>query len=245
MQLLILNANTSEPMTEALGARARAVARPGTVVSATRPAWGPESVESWYDAHISAAGMLDRLATWDGPLDGVVMAGFGDVGREALREAVSVPVVDITEAAVMMALLVGHRYAIVTTLRRAQPMIEASLTAAGLASRCATVRSLDISVGAVAADPELLVRRFRDEVAVALTAGADVVCLGSAALAPLTDLLAASVEAPVVDGVAAAVALCEACHQLGLRTSPIGAWAPPLDKPRPGWPVSTAATTDR
>jgi allantoin racemase len=238
MELLVLNANTSAAMSAALGVRARQVARTGTRITVTQPAWGPESVEGWYDAQLSAAGMLDRMATWPDPLDGLVIAGFGDVGREALRELLSVPVLDITEAAVMAAQLVGHRYGIITTVARARPLIEANLGAAGQLSRCATIRVLGIPVASVADDWEVVARRFREEAAAAVAAGADVVCLGSAALAPFAERLGALVEVPVVDGVAAAISFCEVCHHLGLRTSQIGAWAPPGDKPRPGWPVS-------
>jgi allantoin racemase len=238
MRLVVLNANTSASMTEAIGQRARAVAGPATEIVALAPTWGPASVEGWLDAQLSATAMLDRMVGWPDHFDALVMAGFGDVGREALREVLDQPVVDITEAAVMMAQLIGHRYGIVTTHGRARSLIEASLRAAGQFERCASIRALDMPVLSVAEDWEEVGRRFRDEVGLAVGEGAEVICLGSGALAPFANALADMVEVPVVDGVAAAVALAESCHQLALSTSKVGAWATPTVKERSGWPIT-------
>lgn len=238
-RILVLNANTSGDMTEALAARARAVARPGTEVVAATPRWGPAAVEGWHDAYLSAAAMLETMAAWTDPLDGVVVAGFGDVGRDGLREMLDVPVVDITEAAVMAAQYIGQRYGIVTTVERARPLIEASLAAAGQLGRCASIRALGVGVSAVAGGIEEVERRFAAESAAAVSEGAEVICLGSGALAPFADRLAAAVEVPVVDGLAAAVACSEMLHQLRLRTSTIGGWAGAASRGRPGRPGSS------
>jgi allantoin racemase len=46
---------------------------------------------------------------------------------------------------------------------------------------------------------------------------------------------------PVVDGVAAAVALAEALVGLGKHTTAAGPYTAPAAKQRPGWPVAAAA----
>ena len=134
--------------------------------------------------------MLDTMAGWAEPIDGLVMAGFGDVGRDALRQQLDVPIADITEAALIAAQLIGHRYGIVTTLDCSRPLIEASLTLAGQLGRCASIRALGVGVAAVADDIDVVAERFRVEAAAAVAEGAEVICLGSAALSVFAERLA-------------------------------------------------------
>src|SRR5438876_376313 len=62
--------------------------------------------------------------------------------------------------------------------------------------------------------------------------GAEAIVLGCAGMADLAAELTARHGLPVVDGVAAAVALAETLVRLGLRTSKLGGYAPPLPKRR-------------
>ncbi|MFJ9779838.1 aspartate/glutamate racemase family protein [Amycolatopsis sp. NPDC101161] len=59
--------------------------------------------------------------------------------------------------------------------------------------------------------------------------------LGCAGLAGMDKALSAHLEVPVIDPVAAGVALAEALVRLGQRTSKIRTYAPPRGKIRPGW----------
>jgi allantoin racemase len=238
MRLVVLNCNTSTGMTERIGATARGAASSGTDVIVIQPHWGPESVEGYYDGFVGAAAMLDRMTVFDEPIDGLVIAGFGEHGREGLRELLDVPVVDIAEAAAVMALLIGPRYGIVTTLPRACAQIRDNLRVAGLLDRCASIRALDRGVLGVDADREETQRRFIQVAARVIDDGAEVICLGSTAFTGMAERLTGELELPVVDGIAAAVQLVESCHRLGLRTSKYLTWAPPRSKVRTGWPVS-------
>ena len=239
MRIVVMNCNTDARMTETIGAGARAAARPGTEILALRPNWGPESVEGWYESFISAAAVLDRLHTIDVPFDALVMAGFGEHGREGARELLDVPVIDITEAAAHVASLLGHRYGVVTTLRRAVGQIEDSLRTAGLLQRCALVTATDLGVLELEKDPEATAQAFLAAAREAISAGAEVLCLGCAGMTGLQERITAELGVPIVDGVAAAVKLAEGLVDLGFKTSKVGSYAAPLPKDRPGWPVST------
>jgi allantoin racemase len=59
---------------------------------------------------------------------------------------------------------------------------------------------------------------------------AEAIVLGCAGMAGLAADLSTRCGLPVVDGVAAAVTLIEALVRLGLRTSKLGGYAPPLPK---------------
>jgi allantoin racemase len=244
-RILLLNPNTSGSMTERMLAAARDAAGPGTVLLATQPSWGTSSVEGYYDGYVSVAAALDRLAQLREqpepglaePWDAIIWAGFGDAGREGLQELLDVPVISIAEAAAHVAMLLGRRFGIVTTLARARGQIEDALLVAGLLERCAGIWSIDAAVLESAAGEAETIDRCLDQARAALAAGAEVVCLGSGAFAGTGPRLTAMLGAPVVDGVCAAVALAETCIRLGVSTSKIGALAAPRAKDRPGWPM--------
>ncbi|WP_344526089.1 aspartate/glutamate racemase family protein, partial [Streptomyces rectiviolaceus] len=179
----------------------------------------------------------DTLRGHQEPYDAVVMAGFGEHGREGARELLDVPVVDITEAAAHLACLLGRRYGVVTTLDRARGQIEDSLHAAGVAQNCAAVVGTGLGVLDLG-DSEVTVRAFLAAAERARDAGAEVLVLGCAGMTGLRAKVGAALDMPVVDGVAAAVKLAESLVGLGLTTSRTGGYAKPLPKARTWAPPS-------
>ncbi|WP_189218481.1 MULTISPECIES: aspartate/glutamate racemase family protein [Streptomyces] len=219
-------------MTEEIVRGARSAASPGTTVTGLTPAWGVESAEGWLDSYLSAAAVLDTLRTYDGPpYDAVVLAGFGEHGREGVRELVDVPVVDITEAAAHLACLLGRRYGVVTTLERSCGQIEDSLETAGVARNCAAVVGTGLGVLDLG-DTDRTEAAFLAAAERARRAGAEVLVLGCAGMTGLQRTLGEELGLPVVDGVGAAVRLAESLVALGLRTSRAGSYARPVVKGR-------------
>ncbi|RFA10363.1 Asp/Glu/hydantoin racemase [Subtercola boreus] len=235
-RIAVVNCNTTETMTETAAARARLAVGPGTEIVAVTPSWGVESAEGWYDSFISAAAVLHTLEQLPDDIDGVVMAGFGEHGREGARELLDIPVVDITEASAHLALMLGRRYGVVTTVARAAGQIEDSLTAAGLIAHCAAIESTGLGVLELDADPIRTAEAFVTAGERAIARGAEVICLGCAGMAGLEDFVGSRLPVPVVDGVAAAAALVETLIRQRLTTSKIGSYARPLTKAR-SWPA--------
>jgi allantoin racemase len=232
VRIVVTNCNTTQEMTEEIVRGARAAAGPGTTVTGLTPAWGPESAEGWLDSYLSAAAVLDTLRTYDGPrYDAVVMAGFGEHGREGVRELVEVPVVDITEAAAHLACLLGRRYGVVTTLERSCGQIEDSLETAGVARNCAAIVGTGLNVLDLG-DEERTETAFLAAAERACAAGAEVLVLGCAGMTGLQRVVGQKLGLPVVDGVAAGVRLAESLVALGLTTSRVGSYAGPLPKRR-------------
>lgn len=240
MRLLVVNVNTTASMTEAIAASARSVAAAGTEIIGLTPSFGAESVEGNVESYLAAVAVMNAVTTYDGPFDAVVQAGFGEHGREGLQELLDVPVVDITEAAAHVAHLIGHKYSVVTTLDRTVPLIEGRLTLAGLATRCASVRSSGLSVLQLEEDPATAVKAIVREAELAVRDDrAEVICLGCGGMAGLDDAVRRATGVPVVDGVTAAVKLAESLVGLGLSTSKIRTYAPPRPKRITGWPLPT------
>ncbi|WP_307167547.1 aspartate/glutamate racemase family protein [Streptomyces rishiriensis] len=232
MRIVVTNCNTTREMTEEIVRGARAAAGPGTTVTGLTPAWGPESAEGWLDSFLSAAAVMDALRTYDGaPYDAVVMAGFGEHGREGVRELVDVPVVDITEAAAHLACLLGRRYGVVTTLERSCGQIEDSLELAGVGRNCAAVVGTGLGVLDLG-DRDRTGAAFVAAAERARAAGAEVLVLGCAGMTGLERVVGDKLGLPVVDGVGAAVKLAEGLVALGLTTSRAGSFARPVPKRR-------------
>ncbi|GAA2795046.1 aspartate/glutamate racemase family protein [Saccharopolyspora taberi] len=237
MRIVLVNANTTEAVTEAIRQQAAAVAGPGTEILAVTPSFGAESVESNFENHLAAVAIMDRVAAIRDPFDAVVLAGFGEHGKEGLAELLDVPVVDATEAAAHVACLLGRRYAVVTSLRRTLGRIRDRLALAGLAGNCVSVRATGLPVLQLEADPERAAQRLAEEAVLAVDEdGADVICLGCAGMAELASRVEAATSVPVVDGVTAAVGLAETLVRLYLQPSK-AAYPAPRPKAITGWPL--------
>jgi allantoin racemase len=238
MRILVVNVNTTDSMTQSIGAQARAVAEPGTEIVALTPYFGADSVEGNYESYLAAIAVMDRVLAYDEPYDAVVQAGFGEHGREGLQELLEVPVIDITEAAAHIAHLLGHRYSVVTTLDRAVPLIQDRLLIAGLDAHCASVRSSGMSVLELESSPERAVQAIVEQARRAITEDrAEVIVLGCGGMAGLDQAIRSEISAPVVDGVAAAIKLAESLVRLGLSTSKVRTYAPPRPKTVRFWPL--------
>jgi allantoin racemase len=230
MRLLVVNPNTTRSMTEKIGAAARAAASPGTEIVAVNPESGPPSIEGYFDEVFAIPGMIGEMRT-AGPVDGTVIACFDDTGLDAARSFSPAPVVGIGEAAFHLASLIAGRFSVVTTLSRSVPAIEQNLVRYGLMSRCAKVRASDVPVLELDIPGSPARARISREIDRAMQEdGAEAIVLGCAGMADLAADLSREHGLPVVDGVAAAVKLAESLFALGLRTSKLRGYAPPIAK---------------
>lgn len=236
ISILVVNCNTDPALTAAIDVSAKAAATPYTTVITAAPSWGVSSAESYLDSYISAVAVLDLLESWPDPVDAVVLAGFGEHGRDAARELLDVPVVDITDASAQVAMSLAPRYGVVTSLDRTVVQIEESLDNAGVRTACVGVRATGIPV----LDLGDYARTSAAVVGVAaglMAEGAEAIVLGCAGMAGLADELTWQLSMPVVDPVRAGVGVAEMLARLNLKTSKIKTYARPLDKPRMGWPT--------
>lgn len=232
MRILVVNPNTTGSMTADIGESARRHALPSTEVDALCAPWGPRSIESHVEEAVAAAATVETVARHRDDYDAFVVACYGDPGLYAARELVDVPVVGIAEASMLTACMLAHRFSVVTVVPRIVPMLEDLVRRYGLETRCASVRSSGLAVLEIEADleaaGEAVLAAAREAIA---QDGAEAIALGCAGMGPLDSRLRARLPGvPVIDGVAAAVKLCEALHGYGLRTSKVGAFQRPGPK---------------
>ena len=203
-------------MTEKIGIAARRAARPDTIVTALNPLSGPPAIQGPEDGAAALPGLFelfDREIIEKRAHDMVVIACFDDTGLLTLKRRSPVPVLGIGEAAFHAAMLSGERFSVVTTLSVSVPVIEENLAAYGFSQRCSRVRASDIPVLDLEAGDEATTEILASEITTAIAEdGCDSIVLGCAGMADLADKLTLRFGLPVLDGVASAVALCEALH---------------------------------
>jgi allantoin racemase len=238
MRILVANVNTTQTMTDSIAAAARVAASPGTEIVGITPRFGADSCEGNFESYLAAVAVMDAVTRYEGEFDAVVQAGYGEHGREGLQELLDVPVVDITEAAASTAMYLGHKYSVVTTLDRTVPLIEDRLKLAGLEARCASVRASGLGVLELEEDPERAVKEIVAQAEIAVYDDkAEVIVLGCGGMSGLDAQIRERCGVPVVDGVAAAVAVAEGLVRLGLTTSKVRTYAAPRPKAVTGWPL--------
>ena len=235
MKLLVINPNISESVSQLIGDEARRAASPGTDITMLTARFGVAYIETRFEALIGAYAAAELVAERSPGHDAVIVAAFGDPGVPGIREALDIPVVGLTEAALASACLLGHRFSIVAISRRITAWYREAVEQNGLVGRLASIRSLDEplrDIGTVQADHAARLRELC--AAVVEEDRADVIILGGAPLAGLARTIAGEIAVPVVDGVSSAVRHAETLVALKPGTARAGSFAPPPAKPNAG-----------
>ena len=227
-KILIVNPNTTASMTETIAAAARAVAAPGTEISAVTSPMGPASIEGFYDEAFAIPGLIQALLQ-SPDADAGIIACFDDTGLDAARSIARFPVVGICEAALLTAGQIAKRIAVITTLPRSIVPLEELVRRYGFAER-ARVTACNVAVLDLEKPGSGAAEKLDAEIIRALEQGAEAIVLGCAGMADLAAALSKKFDVPVVDGVAAAVKQAEALAVLKLTTSRRGSYASPAAK---------------
>lgn len=234
MKILVINPNTTTSMTAKIGAAAKAAAAANSTIIAVNPAYGPASIEGYYDEVFAVPGIIEEISKHP-DADAFIIACFDDTGLDAARCATSAPVIGIGEAGFHFASLIAGKFGVVTTLARSVPAIEHNLVKYSLDRRCAGVRASEVPV----LDLELPGSDARQKISAEISRSiaedhAEAIVLGCAGMADLAHHLSKDHGIPVLDGVSCAVKLAEALVGLNLKTTSIGGYAPPRAKPYSG-----------
>lgn len=233
MKINIVNPNTTASMTAKIGDCARQAAAPGTEIWASNPTSGPVSIEGHYDEAMCLPGLLGEIRRAEAAgADAHIIACFGDPGLEAAREIARGPVLGIAEAAMHAASFVGKHFSIVTTLGRTRGIAAHLAERYGMQRFCRNIRACEIAVLDLDIPGSDAYAAIMQECRLALAEDdVDCIVLGCAGMADLCQAITHELGVPVIDGVSAAVTMCEGLVRLGLHTSKRGEWNYPLTKP--------------
>ena len=223
MKILVANPNSSEIVTGIIMESARRkVTDPNTELIALTNPKGTKNIDCGFADYQSVWSFIRAILekVEEIKADAVVLAGFGNVGVFALKEALSIPVLSISETTQTIACLMGHKYTVLTMLRQFIPYQEDLVRLYRLQDKCASVRGINVNVEKCVTDRELTMSQLSEEVLkIVEEDGAEVVVLGCAGLCGYDEALEELVGVPVLDPVTVTVKFAEMMVQTGLTHS--------------------------
>lgn len=242
MRVLLLNPNTMEDLTERMAESGRLAAAPGTTIVPVTAPRGMPYLSSRAEAQIGGAVVLEMLAEHHHEGDAAIVAAFGDPGLFGARELFDIPVVGVSEAAMLTACMLGKRFLIIAVARSLGSWYEECVDMHGLANRCAGVRSLEggfTSISDVQEEKENVL--FDLALKGIAETRADVLIPGGAPLAGLVEKIKTRIPVPVVDPVQASVKMCEALIAMKPKKATVGTFRRPAPKTNLGLDAKLAA----
>lgn len=246
MKLLVINPNISTDVTRLIEAEASRSIRPGNELTMATAPFGVAYIETRAEALIGGYAALQIAADEYSQYDAVVVAAFGDPGLTALREILPIPVVGMTEAAVMTACQQGGRFSVIAISQRIQAWYRECIASYGLEGRLASIRALDEPlqhIGHVQENQgERLIELGRRAVE---EDGADVLILAGAPLAGLARSVAGQMPVPAIDGVTCALIQAQAMVDMAITAPTAGSYTQPPDKPCHGLTPALATLVGR
>ncbi len=232
MRIYVINPNSSQNMTDHIRRELEKIKRTDTELTVVCPDRGPVSIESAYDEILAAPHVIDlvKKANRDG-YDAVVLACFSDPGLDAAKEVSEIPVVGIEEATLHMAAMLGHRFSIMTGMRRRIPTREWHVLLRGVDQFYASSPALEMSVLEMDSNPEKAKSRILELAKKCVEEdGAEVIVLGCAGLAGYSDDIEQELGVVILDPTSVAFKIAEAMADLGLHHSKFGRFSYPPEK---------------
>ena len=168
---------------------------------------------------------------------------MSDPGFDAVREAVSIPVIGQTQACSFLASALSHRFSILGTRKDYAHKFTNQVAEYGISSRLVSVRTVGLTVEEVETNPERLLKALLDAGELAVVQdGAHSLIPGCTGMIGLADALQEGlsergIHVPVLEPPAVAVKLAELLTDLHLSQSKI-TWPLPPEKEISGYPIS-------
>ncbi|MEM1049935.1 MAG: aspartate/glutamate racemase family protein [Pseudomonadota bacterium] len=202
--VLLINPNGNAKTTRAMARIARKAA-PGLRLEGVTTKGGPKV--------ITTPGELDRAANAVAARQiparfvGVIVAAFGDPGRDALADRLDMPVIGIAEAGMSAAAAGGRRFSVATTTPDLADRIRGCAERYGHARQLVSIRLTEGDPLVVMEDPKRLRDAMRKTVNLCAADGADVVVIGGGPLARVARDLQDESPVPLIEPVPEAARL--------------------------------------
>ena len=232
MRIFVINPNSSVHVTDHVRETLEKIKRPDTELFVTCPEHGPISIESAYDEALAAYNILPLVQKAnDEGYDAVILACFSDPGLDAAKEISKIPVIGIEESTLHMAAMLGHKFSIMTGMRRRVPTRDCHCRERGVLDYYASAPALEMSVVEMDADSAKAKARIIEKARVAVEKdGAEVIILGCAGLAGYSEDIEKELGVVVLDPSSVALKVAEAMVDLGLHHSKVGRFSYPPKK---------------
>lgn len=233
-RILVLNPNTSKLMTKEIEEASRNVSSPDTEVIVACPNFGPESIESYYESSLATIGLFEKIKEYKDKIDGTVIACYGDPGLYSLKEVFDFPIIGEAEASLSIASLLGHKFSILSALKKATPMFENMVNQYGFSDKLASIEPIELPVLELKKDEDKTIKKLIEVGERARDVGAEVLILGCSGMSRFKSEVEKDIGLPVIDPVKSAVKITEILIDLDLKQSKIGLYKKPTKKPIKG-----------
>jgi len=231
-KILVINPNTAVPTTTAMQEACRKIAFEGTEIDAKcimeNDTFSSYKVFSYVDLAICQLETIKLAWKNKDQYDGIIIAGFSDVGIDAIREMLEIPILGIAETSYYLASMMSHRFSVLTGTNKWTPPKDDYTRALCIHDKIASFRSYcewDKND-----DFETLKKRLIDIANLCIKDDkAEAIVLGGGPLVGFGKLIEKEIGVPVIDPTIATFKIMESFIELGLKHSKVNKWKKPLD----------------
>lgn len=173
----------------------------GTQIKLVNIKKGAETLEGFYYASFAQQDTIKEIikAEKEG-FDAVVVWCTANVGVEASREVINIPVVGIVEAAHLLAMLLGRRFSELVSVENVIVRHSRNADIIGSKSKLASVRAIDLPVKEFHKDLDSTFKKMLEAGRKAVEEDkADVIVLGCGAMLGITEKLSKELGVPVIE----------------------------------------------
>ena len=217
MKILIINPNSSVEMSAAIQNVAEIYANGDFEVKTVPTPNAPEYIDYYIDQAIAAPGMMQIVKENEAEYDAFIVACHCDPNLDLLKQITDKPVVGIGEASMKLATMLGHSFSVVSAGKHSIPNKRALIHKYGLDNDCASVRGPKDDF-----DDPTVEGPYLNAAQIAMEEDlAEVIVLGCAGFAGMSEQMSAELGVPVLDGVVSALIIATGLVKAGYTTSKI------------------------
>ena len=217
MKILIINPNSSVEMSAAIQNVAEIYANGDFEVKTVPTPNAPEYIDYYIDQAIAAPGMMQIVKENEAEYDAFIVACHCDPNLDLLKQITDQPVVGIGEASMKLATMLGRSFSVVSAGKHSIPNKRALIHKYGLDNDCASVRGPKDDF-----DDPTVEGPYLNAAQIAMEEDlAEVIVLGCAGFAGMSEKMSAELGVPVLDGVVSALIIATGLVKAGYTTSKI------------------------
>ena len=227
-KILVINPITTDSFNDMTKNYLEKIKSPDVEIEVVNIKDGPSSIETFYDEAFALPEILKTIDKYKLRCDAIVINCFADPAVNAARELTDIPVVGPAEASMMIALMLGHKFGVISTLRNSGPWIELQARNMGIEQRLAGAIGIDIPVLELGSDLKKTARYLVDAARDLIDSkGAEVIILGCTGMAPVARIVKEELEVPVIEPMATAFKVAELMISLNITHSKTGLYLNP------------------
>ena len=217
MKILIINPNSSVEMSAAIQNVAEIYANGDFEVKTVPTPNAPEYIDYYTDQALAAPGMMQIVKENEAEYDAFIVACHCDPNLDLLKQITDKPVVGIGEASMKLATMLGHSFSVVSAGKHSIPNKRALIHKYGLDNDSASVRGPKDDF-----DDPTVEGPYLNAAQIAMEEDlAEVIVLGCAGFAGMSEKMSAELGVPVLDGVVSALIIATGLVKAGYTTSKI------------------------